>query len=58
MNTYAGYTQCGYCGVYDRDDRWCSLCRKPKRERDETRSRPFGMRVVRATKPQKRQAVA
>jgi hypothetical protein len=28
--TYAIYTRCDHCGVYDRDPNWCDLCAKPK----------------------------
>jgi hypothetical protein len=31
LNTYACYTRCERCGVYDRDAEWCELCGKPKR---------------------------
>jgi len=30
MKTYAIYTQCDHCGVYDRDPQWCALCQRPK----------------------------
>jgi hypothetical protein len=41
VKTYAGYTQCERCGVYDSDPRWCDLCMAPK-----DRNSPVGGRVV------------
>ena len=26
LETYAGYTRCQHCGIYDSDPRWCDLC--------------------------------
>jgi hypothetical protein len=26
VETYAGYTRCQHCGIYDSDPRWCDLC--------------------------------
>ena len=26
LETYAGYTRCRHCGIYDSDPRWCDLC--------------------------------
>lgn len=31
LKTYACYTRCERCGVYDRNAEWCTLCGKPKR---------------------------
>ncbi len=28
--TYAVYTRCDHCGIYDRDPDWCDLCQKRK----------------------------
>lgn len=30
VQTYAVYTRCNQCGVYDRDPDWCALCGRPK----------------------------
>ena len=30
VQTYAVYTRCNQCGVYDRDPDWCALCARPK----------------------------
>ena len=30
VQTYAGYTRCDHCGIYDRDPHWCDLCQMPK----------------------------
>jgi hypothetical protein len=30
LETYAGYTRCARCGIYDRHPAWCNLCGKPK----------------------------
>jgi hypothetical protein len=26
LETYAGYTRCQHCGIYDSDPHWCDLC--------------------------------
>jgi hypothetical protein len=31
LKTYACYTRCERCGLYDRDTAWCKLCGKSKR---------------------------
>ncbi|HXN48785.1 MAG TPA: hypothetical protein VN893_19195 [Bryobacteraceae bacterium] len=33
VQTYAVYTRCSQCGVYDRDPGWCTLCGRPKEGR-------------------------
>jgi hypothetical protein len=30
VKTYAVYTRCDHCGIYDRDPHWCDLCGRPK----------------------------
>jgi hypothetical protein len=30
LQTYAVYTRCSHCGIYDRSPHWCALCGKPK----------------------------
>jgi len=30
VQTYAGYTRCDHCGIYDWDPHWCDLCQMPK----------------------------
>lgn len=31
--TYAGYTRCEHCGIYDSDPEWCDLCGTTKHGR-------------------------
>ena len=33
LETYAGYTRCQHCGIYDTDPRWCDLCGMRKESR-------------------------
>lgn len=33
LKTYAGYTRCEHCGIYDSDPDWCDLCGTTKRGR-------------------------
>jgi hypothetical protein len=30
LQTYAVYTRCSHCGIYDKDSQWCALCGRPK----------------------------
>ncbi len=40
VQTYAVYTRCNQCGVYDRDPDWCALCARPKDGRDAPGCQP------------------
>ena len=33
VETYAGYTRCHHCGIYDSDPYWCDLCGMRKESR-------------------------
>jgi len=33
LKTYAGYTRCEHCGIYDSDPEWCDLCGSSKHSR-------------------------
>jgi hypothetical protein len=40
VQTYAVYTRCNQCGVYDRDPGWCDLCGRPKEGRGAPEFQP------------------
>jgi ribosomal protein L37E len=40
VQTYAVYTRCNQCGVYDREAGWCALCGRPKDGRGAPASEP------------------
>jgi hypothetical protein len=53
VQTYAVYTRCNQCGVYDRDPDWCALCGRHKDGRGAPACQPIRADAFSARAPKR-----